>query len=53
MDISVRDEAKWYCSAFVPILWSSKDTKETIIQIKAHNAAWAALCDNELVFKQN
>ena len=53
MDISVSNEAKWYCSAFIPISWSSKDTQGSIIQIKAHNAAWVALCDNKVVYEQN
>jgi len=33
------------CSAFEPVRWSKKDTDVTIRQAKAHNAAWAALCD--------
>lgn len=32
------------CGAFSPITWSSKDTAETVLQIKQHNAAWIALC---------
>lgn len=32
------------CSSFTPIGWSSKDTTETIREIKAHNAAWKAVC---------
>jgi hypothetical protein len=32
------------CSAFEPIRWSNKDTDGTIRQIKAHNAAWRAIC---------
>lgn len=33
------------CSAFVPISYSaSKDTPETVTQVRQHNAAWAALC---------
>lgn len=34
------------CSAFEPIRWSKKDTDETIRQVKEHNAAWLALCEN-------
>lgn len=32
------------CEAFEPILWSEKDTDETIRQIREHNAVWVALC---------
>lgn len=32
------------CSAFEPIRWSTKDTDETIRQVKGHNAAWKAVC---------
>lgn len=32
------------CSAFEPIRWSNKDTNDTILQVKAHNAAWKAIC---------
>ena len=37
---SVRTE----CETFKPIYWSSRDSFETVKQVKAHNAAWAALC---------
>lgn len=33
------------CRSFEPVTWSAKDTPETIKQIKAHNAAWAAVCE--------
>lgn len=32
------------CRAFAPILWSTRDTDETIRQVRAHNAAHRALC---------
>jgi hypothetical protein len=32
------------CSAFEPIRWSTKDTAETIRQVKEHNAAWKVIC---------
>ena len=32
------------CKAFAPIYWSERDTDETILAVKAHNAAWRALC---------
>ncbi|HET8727596.1 MAG TPA: hypothetical protein VFO41_08820, partial [Alphaproteobacteria bacterium] len=32
------------CSAFEPIRYSRKDTPETVTAIRAHNAAWDALC---------
>lgn len=32
------------CGAFGPIGWSKTDSGATIRQIKAHNAAYAALC---------
>lgn len=33
------------CTAFKPITYSaSGDTPDTKLQIKEHNAAWAALC---------
>lgn len=51
MGIKENDNAKWYCSSFLPISWSMNDTRETIVEIKAHNAAWVALCDNKLVFE--
>lgn len=36
--------ARVACESFTPIRWSKADTDETIAQIKAHNAAWVALC---------
>jgi hypothetical protein len=32
------------CQAFEPIRYSRKDTPDTIKAIRAHNAAWDALC---------
>jgi hypothetical protein len=32
------------CLAFEPITYSGKDSKETIEQIRGHNAAWDAIC---------
>jgi len=32
------------CRSFEPVTWSATDTPKTIKQIKAHNAAWAAVC---------
>jgi uncharacterized protein YceK len=32
------------CEAFEPIMWSRHDTDETIISIRAHNAAFVELC---------
>lgn len=39
-----RDRIEPACVALAPILWSARDTDETLRQIKAHNAAWVALC---------
>ena len=38
------DPVKVACEAFGPISWSYRDTDETIREVKAHNAAWEALC---------
>lgn len=32
------------CSAFTPITWSTRDTPDTILEVRQHNAAWVALC---------
>lgn len=32
------------CAAFGPISWSVEDTDDTIREVKAHNAAWGAVC---------
>ena len=32
------------CRAFTPISWSAGDTDATISEVKAHNAAWKAVC---------
>jgi hypothetical protein len=33
------------CRSFQPITWSSRDTDETILEVKAHNAVWSELCN--------
>lgn len=38
------DPALVACKAFAPIYWSERDTDETIFAVKAHNAAWLAIC---------
>jgi hypothetical protein len=35
------------CSAFEPIRYSRNDTDDTKRQIRAHNAAWDALCKGQ------
>jgi hypothetical protein len=37
-------ERKVVCQIFKPIGWSSKDTDQTIREVKAHNAAWLKTC---------
>lgn len=32
------------CSVFRPVYWSTKDTPETVVAVKANNAAGKALC---------
>ena len=32
------------CEVFVPIMWSRKDTDETIKAVKIHNAVWLSTC---------
>lgn len=32
------------CRAFEPITWSKSDTRETVREVRGHNAAWAAIC---------
>ncbi len=32
------------CQAFEPIEWSGRDTDETIIQVREHNAVYDSLC---------
>lgn len=36
--------AENFCRIAKPITWSSRDTDETIREVKAHNAAGVALC---------
>ena len=38
--------AGWACLVFAPVTWSVADTEDTIRQIRAHNAAWDAVCGN-------
>ena len=38
------DPALVACEAFAPIYWSERDTDETILAVKQHNAAWLAIC---------
>lgn len=35
---------KTVCLATKPITWSKQDTDQTIKEVKAHNAAWKAVC---------
>lgn len=36
------------CRAFCPISYSaSKDTPQTVQEVRSHNAAWGAICPNE------
>ncbi len=39
-----KTEDSWYCTAFLPITWSAKDTTDTALQIVEHNAVWTSLC---------
>lgn len=39
------------CRMFRPIIWSSRDTDETIAEVKAHNAAWEAVCGSAPLHK--
>lgn len=32
------------CQAFAPIEWSTRDTDQTIIQVREHNAVYDDLC---------
>lgn len=32
------------CQSFAPITWSGKDTPQTVVQVKEHNAAGKELC---------
>lgn len=34
-----------YLGLLRPITWSSRDTDETIREVKEYNAVWARLCD--------
>jgi hypothetical protein len=43
-DLAVIDTA---CAAFEPITYGRADTPETVQQVRAHNAAWDALCKDQ------
>lgn len=32
------------CAAWQPVTWSKSDSEQTIREVKANNAAWAAYC---------
>lgn len=34
-------------TVFKPIAWSTKDTDETILDVKAHNAAYKSYCHKD------
>ena len=36
--------ADTFCSVAKPIMWSSRDTDETIREVKEHNAVYMRLC---------
>ena len=38
------DPRKTFCQVFTPILWSKRDTDETLKQVKAHNDVWMVTC---------
>jgi hypothetical protein len=45
MDFSARTDAgASFCAVAKPILWSARDTDETIVQAKEHNAVGIKLC---------
>lgn len=33
------------CVGFKPITWSTADTDATVVEVKAHNAVWKAVCE--------
>ena len=43
---SAKTEPQWECLAFQPVRWSSRDTVQTISQVKQHNAVWKELCQD-------
>ena len=44
-DLSAPTEAHAsFCAVAKPILWSARDTDETIAEVKEHNAVGAVLC---------
>lgn len=36
-----------YCEVEAPITWSTKDTDQTIAEVKSHNAVFKSLCPNK------
>lgn len=42
------DPVKVACEVFGPISWSLRDTERTIAEVKSHNAAWKAICGQEV-----
>lgn len=43
--VAIEESAEgWACLAFRPVSWSSRDTQETVGQIREHNAVWDAVC---------
>lgn len=37
--------AESFCSIARPITWSTRDTPETVLEVKAHNAVGKRLCN--------
>ena len=43
--VAIEERAEgWACLAFRPVSWSTRDTPETVEQIRGHNAVWDAVC---------
>lgn len=42
---TVSNGSNLTCTSFTPITWSTKDTPQTIKQVKQHNAGWKAVCN--------
>jgi hypothetical protein len=42
--VGLADAGSLACGAFQPITWSTRDTDQTIRQVKAHNASFVAVC---------
>lgn len=41
-----RTSATDVCAVWRPVSWSSRDTPETVVEVKANNARRAAWCEN-------